>query len=262
MERPATMKSRVSSRMYAKSAAMLLSLESGLDRILIYWLVVAGLASATRIVISPDLGGPMSAATLLPYALLVLAPSASLALALRWFADGGNMPQPGMRFARAGKWRAVDATEAKRHPLYGPRGIMVSLLVGMLLNVPVRAVEFLATMPALTGAAPHWLTVLHMMMTLDVVILTSLYAVAFVAALRCVPLFPRLLVAIWMIDLMMQLMVAQFAVGAGLPSTVADPLHGLLQGNVKKVLISAALWLPYLLLSERVNVTYRHRLSR
>jgi hypothetical protein len=33
----------------------------------------------------------------------------------------------------------------------------------------------------------------------------------------------------------------------------------LLEGNVKKVLISAGLWLPYLLLSRRVNVTFRHR---
>jgi hypothetical protein len=33
----------------------------------------------------------------------------------------------------------------------------------------------------------------------------------------------------------------------------------MLTGNVKKVLISMALWLPYLLLSTRVNVTYRHR---
>jgi hypothetical protein len=41
---------------------------------------------------------------------------------------------------------------------------------------------------------------------------------------------------------------------------VATALHGVLEGNVKKVLISVALWLPYLLLSKRVNVTYRHRI--
>ena len=32
-------------------------------------------------------------------------------------------------------------------------------------------------------------------------------------------------------------------------------------GNVKKVLISTCLWLPYLLLSKRVNVTFRHRVE-
>jgi hypothetical protein len=36
-------------------------------------------------------------------------------------------------------------------------------------------------------------------------------------------------------------------------------LQSMLEGNVKKVLIIAALWLPYLLLSKRVNVTFRHR---
>jgi hypothetical protein len=45
----------------------------------------------------------------------------------------------------------------------------------------------------------------------------------------------------------------------GLPAGVGSALHGLLDGNAKKVLISVALWLPYLLLSTRVNVTYRNR---
>ena len=34
----------------------------------------------------------------------------------------------------------------------------------------------------------------------------------------------------------------------------------LLQGNMTKVLISIAIWLPYMMLSERVNLTYRSRL--
>ena len=147
-----------------------------------------------------------------------------------------------------------------RHPLYGAGGIMVSLLVGMLLNVPVRAAEYFAAMPALSGPVPPWLATLHLMMTIDVVLLTSLYAIAFVAALRRVPLFPRLLVAIWVLDLAMQLLTAQMVVGMpDLPANVAGALQPLLEGNVKKVLISMALWLPYLLLSKRVNVTFRHR---
>jgi hypothetical protein len=84
--------------------------------------------------------------------------------------------------------------------------------------------------------------------------------VAFVAALRKVPLFPRLLVAIWISDITMQLATAEMVTRAGgLPAGVADALHTLLDGNVKKTLISVALWLPYLLLSTRVNVTYRLR---
>jgi hypothetical protein len=45
-----------------------------------------------------------------------------------------------------------------------------------------------------------------------------------------------------------------------LPLNVVEALSTLLDGNVKKVLISAALWVPYLLLSTRVNLTFRHRL--
>ena len=179
-----------------------------------------------------------------------------------WFDDGDRMPQPATRLAIVGRWRNVAAEEARRHPLYGSSGIMVSLLVGMLLNVPVRALEYLAAMPALGGRVPEWLSTLHFAMTLDVVLLSSLYTIAFVAALRRVPLFPRLLVAIWAIDIAMQLGIA--SCGCGNRRTAADvatALHTLLDGNVKKVLISVCLWLPYLLMSKRVNVTYRHRVE-
>ena len=117
-------------------------------------------------------------------------------------------------------------------------------------------------MPPVMSEAPHWLAVLRTAMTVDVVMFTSLYMVAFVAALRRVPLFPRLLVAIWFADLAMQVGIAEMVARQdGLPHSVAAALQGLLVGNVKKVLISAAIWSPYLLLSERVNVTYRHRAS-
>jgi hypothetical protein len=137
---------------------------------------------------------------------------------------------------------------------------MVSLLVGMLLNVPIRALEYLAGVPAMAHGAPGWARTLHLMMTMDVVLLSSLYVVAFAAALRKVPLFPRLLLAIWCIDLVMQLAIADVVAAApGLPGVVAGALHTILGNNVEKTLISMALWLPYLLLSERVNVTYRGR---
>lgn len=238
--------------------AILRTLDTRLDRIVIGWLVVAGLASALRLV--PFSTAPISASQVLPYFLLVLAPAASIILSLRWFAQGDRLAQPQFRLARIGRWTGVSLSEAKLHRLYGASGIMLSLLVGTLLNVPVRAAEYLVAMPPIPAPAPRWLETLHFALTLDVVLFTSLYAIAFVAALRRVPLFPRLLLAIWVADLVMQLVIAQMVTSTHVPGTVAIALKHLLTGNVKKVLISMALWLPYLLLSARVNVTYRHRI--
>jgi hypothetical protein len=251
----------VGQHMHAKSAKLLVRLEGGLPRIMTWWFVAAVLGSALRIAVSPLHGVP-SVETYLPYLLLVTAPLLSMALALHWFRNGEALPQPATRLAIAGRWRNVDAREARAHRLYGTSGIMVSLLVGMLLNVPVRALEYLAAMPALAGDVPAWLSTLRFGMTLDVVLLSSLYTIAFVAALRRVPLFPRLLVAIWAIDLAMQLGIAQAVTATGdLPPKVGEALHTVLDGNVKKVLISIVLWLPYLLMSRRVNVTFRHRVE-
>ena len=246
-------------RMHARSASILLTLEDRLDRILIGWLLAAGFISSIRLMIQP-VGGPIGIEGLLPYVLLIVAPFASTLLALRWFADGDLQPQPTTRMALVGRWKSVHRSTAQADPLYGASGIMVSLLVGMMLNVPFRALEYWAALPVISGDVPAWLATLHMAMTFDAVAFCSLYMIAFVAGLRRVPLFPRLLAAIWVCDIAMQLTVARMVAGTeGLPPTVASALHGLLEGNIKKVLISIALWLPYLLLSRRVNVTYRHR---
>lgn len=251
----------MSQRFHARSMTLLLSLENRLDRILQGWLLVAGLASAVRIAYTPP--GVASDGVLPivgPYVLLVLAPFASLVLALRWFRDGHLQPQPATRIAILGKWSDVRPAEAKGHRLYGTSGIMVSLLIGTLLNVPVRAAEYFVAMPPVAGEVPSWLSSLHFAMTFDVVLFTSLYAIAFVAALRKVPLFPRLLAAIWMADITMQLVIGMLVANAGdVPPQVAGALQGLLTGNIQKVLISVVVWLPYLLLSRRVNVTYRSR---
>src|SRR5574338_980078 len=251
---------RVSQRMTAKSATLLLALDNRLDSILKYWLLIAGLASAARIAFTSHPAGGAGVSTFVSYMMLVVAPFAATLLALRWFQKGDELAQPSIRLARVAKWRPVTLGEARRHSLYGTTGIMVSLLVGMMLNVPVRAAEYMAAMPPLPEVAPAWLSALHLAMTFDVVLFGSLYMIAFVAALRRVPLFPRLLLAIWIGDLAMQLFTAKLVTSAGtLPPAVATALQHVLEGNVKKVLISMALWLPYLLLSTRVNVTYRHR---
>ena len=251
----------VSQTLHNRSIILLRALEARLPRIMTAWFVSALLASALRIALSP-LHAPLDVSTILPYLLLVTAPLVSMGLALYWFREGDRLPQPMTRLAVVGRWIGVSREEAMRHPLYGTSGIMVSLLVGMLLNVPVRALEYLTAMPALSGPMPAWVTTLHLVMTLDVVLLSSLYTVGFVAALRRAPLFPRFLVAVWAIDIVMQLGIATAAAGAdGLPPRVGSALQTLLEGNVKKILISVALWMPYLLMSKRVNITYRHRIE-
>ena len=67
-------------KMHAKSAALLVSIESSLDRIMQLWLLVAGLAAAVRIALSPIPSG-LEPGTIAPYLLLILAPFASMVLA-------------------------------------------------------------------------------------------------------------------------------------------------------------------------------------
>lgn len=248
----------ISQHLHARSATLLVSLETRLGHILVGWLVVAGLASALRIGFSLPRGG-IEISSVLPYLLVVLAPLVTARLALRWFQDGDAIAQPATRLALIGKWRNVSLAEARSHHLYGTSGIMVSLMMGMLVNIAIRGAEYFTAMPPIPALAPHWLLSLRLALTLDVVLFTSLYMVAFVAALRRAPLFPFLLAAIWVADLAMQCLIAQTLGNEALPAGVGISLHDLLSGNIKKVLISITLWLPYLLLSKRVNVTYRLR---
>jgi len=194
---------------------------------------------------------------------LIFAISAPV-LALRWTLHrfGNDMPvsQPGFRLARFGRWRGVSYLQCRQDADFGPGGFMATLLFGLLANVAIRTFEFFAAMPLPTVSAPAWAQTLFLLMSLDLMVLSSCYAVAFALALRRVPLFPRVLAGTWMLD-----MAAQAAIGqtmhlvAGVPAAVQAQLDALLQGNMQKVTISIAIWLPYLLLSRRVNLTYRHR---
>ena len=198
----------------------------------------------------------------MPYLLVVGAPVGTLLLGLKLFPVGRLHAQPSLRLAQLGRWRKVDCLKAREMSQFGLYGVMASLLLGIALNVPVRTLEFLSAVPALGSYAPGWFVGLYSVMLADVVVLSCLYMFAFAMALRMVPLFPRFLVMVWGADLMAQLGIAQLVARIGdVPDAVQVALADLLNGNVKKVLISAALWLPYLLLSERVNITFRNRVS-
>lgn len=255
---------RISQSLLRKSVRLTAVLQANLDSIAAAWILLISLACALRLAFAAtpiqstlDLLG-----SAMPYAVVVLAPVATLAFALRMFPPGRVYAQPAIRLARYGRWRRVNCVDARALPQFGAVGLMASLLVGMLLNVPVRTVEFLFAIPALGGAAPQWYQILFHIMVADVVIMTSLYVFAFVMAIRLVPFFPRFLLLVWGMDLLAQLGIAKVVAMTGtVPVRVEYALLDLLEGNLTKVLISAAIWLPYLILSDRVNITYRQRVG-
>jgi hypothetical protein len=246
----------------ARSLALVCKLEVGMPRLMLVWVSLAGFACGLRLAFAatPMVTAGDEIANALPYALLVGAPIVTILLGLSAFPATALHDQPGVRLARFGRWRRVNPVAARSMPFYGASGFMASLLVGILINVPVRTLEFLTSIPALGGMAPDWFRTLYAVMLADLVLLSCLYAFAFVLALRHVPIFPRFLAGVWAIDVMMQICIARVMGNvAHLPGAVGASLADMLEGNLKKVLISVALWLPYLLLSRRVNLTYRWR---
>jgi len=253
-----------STKLYRKSIAAVAMLEKSLPRIMLCWVAFVALAGILRTVfaVSPINSGVSFIQTITPYILLGAAPIAAYWLADQVFPRGALMQQPEIRLARYGKWQPVNVLAARAHPMFGPTGMMASLLIGILLNVPVRSLEFLAAVPAMNGNAPLWGQVLLAAMTADVVIMNFLYVVCFVTALRCAPWFPRLLLVVWGLDISAQLTMAHvLGTTVGLPHGVGLALSSLLEGNLQKVMISMVIWLPYLVLSDRVNLTYRGRVA-
>lgn len=246
----------------ARSRQLITQLELRIGGLVFVW------AALVLLAILPQLANPITPISTLrdlieivgPYMLIGAAPVAGYLLARAAFPRGNFTAQPDIRLAIFGRWRKLSFIEARRHPDYGPFGYMASLLIGMLLNVPVRALEFFVSVPAVNHHAPGWSQAIFLAMAGDAAAMGFLYMVCFVLALRTVPWFPRMLLAVWAIDFMMQFAIASLVASMpGLPDDVAQPLVVLLQSNLIKVAISAAVWLPYLLLSDRVNVTYRCR---
>jgi hypothetical protein len=246
-----------------RSRRLVRALAPRMEAVILAWLLLFGAAAAIRtgFALSPIRGTIDFAELFLPYALIALAPIAGYRIAMAAFPARVLPGQPGFRLALYGHWQRLAPADARAHPAFGPFGFMASLLIGMLLNVAIRSFEFLLAVPAMNHHAPEWGTTIFQLMAFDVIAMNFLYAVCFVMALRSIPLFPRMLLFAWMMDLFMQVAIARnVAAVADLPPNVALALLDLLSGNVTKVLISVAVWLPYLLLSERVNVTYRSRM--
>jgi hypothetical protein len=250
-------------RLTRRSAAIPRTLERLTMALAIGWAGVFFLAACLRILASPRFA-PIAEdwlGLLGPYALIALAPLAGFLLGEACFPRHARLQPRGASLSQWGRWRKLKVGEARLHPLFGPAGFLASLLIGLLLNVGIRSFEFLVAIPALTSQAPLWGRELFVMMGTSVGVMAFFYMIAFAFALHSVTLFPRMLGFAWLLDILIQLLIAQ-RIGAmtEVPTAVTAPLADLLRGNISKVLISALVWLPYLILSERVNVTYRHRM--
>ncbi|MDG5752286.1 DUF2569 domain-containing protein [Qipengyuania sp. XHP0211] len=247
----------------AKSRAIVANLRPFVDRAIPWWIVGWLALASIRIALSPSPVANFAdfASIFLPYALIALAPPMAFRLAEAAFPENETKWDNRVSLAFVGRWTKVDREAARGHRMFGPVGFMASLLVGMLLNVVIRSAEFLLAVPAITAAGPDWARAIFLAMAFEAIAMNFLYVVCFVMALRTIPLFPRMLALTWAFDIGLQLTTASVVKAqADLPPEVGASLAGLLEGNITKVLISIMIWLPYLLLSDRVNVTYRSRL--
>lgn len=251
-------------RLTARSMLDAAALEQRIPNIIAGWVMLASLICGLRLGIAASGPVPMRPEMFtgfMTYGVVIASPAVMLGLALRWFSV--SQPQPDFRLARLGRWQDVSEQEAKANPLYGPYGFMFSLLVGILLNVPVRALEFVTAIPPMPSVQPIWLKMLIGLSLADVVVFCALYTVCFAAALKRHPLFPRLLAAVWLFDFVAQWAIRSVIhIAPNMPDAVVSAASELFEGNMKKVMISIVLWLPYLLFSRRVNITYRHRVRQ
>lgn len=249
-------------RMFRQSVRFVAPLEDKARALLLGWTVVVAGICFVRILFPITPANSLSSALILsvPHMLILASPFFAYWAANMLFPRGTDFAQPEIRLARFGNWRPLDALAARDHPAFGPVGIMASLLLGMLLNVPIRTAEFMAGVPAMTGSAPMWGQMIYFAMATDLVAMNFLYTLCFFMALRRMPFFPRMLLLTWGVDVASQVVIAQYVSGAPfLPAQVAASIAPLLESNLKKAFISIVVWMPYLLLSERVNVTYRWR---
>ncbi len=236
-------------------------LELRMERFITGWIMLVVLAAVLKVLSAPNRAGSVVIALCmsLPFLALAAAPVIGYRLAVAAFPRKLDFGPPSFRLSRFGRWRTAAGREVEQASVAGPAGFLVSLIIGLLLNVPMRSLEFLAVVPAINPGDPAWAHVLVVAMTCDVVLMNFAYMVCFVMALRGNPLFPRLLVMVWVLDIVLQLGIARVIGLTDFPVSLVDPLVGFLDGNIKKVLVSAVLWLPYLIVSKQVNLIFRHR---
>jgi hypothetical protein len=121
---------RLNGHLYRKSVAAIAALELRFGHVLMFWTIFAALAAGLRIgfAVSPITGVATFLQTALPYMLVIASPIAAYFLCNAIFRRGALYEQPQIRLSRYGKWQQVDCLSAREHSLFGPTGMMASLL--------------------------------------------------------------------------------------------------------------------------------------
>lgn len=224
------------------------------------WAGIFAMLAALRTLVAPPMSLAELAGSLAIYSAIALAPLGGYWVTRRAMVRARQETSLLGVSSLFGRWRPLNRSEARRHPLFGPAGFMASMLIGLLLNVVMRGLEFLLAIPPVGASGPEWAHRMFVMMAAGTAVTSFFYMAVFAMALRSIPLFPKMLLFAWLVDIFLQLVIAsQIGATSGVPAVVFEPLATLLYGNIQKVLISMFVWVPYLTLSERVNVTYRSR---
>lgn len=229
------------------------------SRIIATWVLLLGAIAVLKAAnpINPPHNAAESTALLLPFLIVAAAPVLGYRLGTWLFA---SREQPALRLAIYGNWRDATPEELGKGKKGWRSFAWFSLVSGILLNVPFRAFEYLASIPAVTSNDPLWAHTLQRAFTMDCAVACFAYAMCFAAAVQRSPLFARALVMAWMIDIALQAMIAvQVGQAPGIPTYLLEPMSALLAMNLKKVAISISIWLPYLLISDNLNLLLRKR---
>lgn len=163
-------------------------------------------------------------------------------------------------------WLKVPIELAKQHPLYGAKGWLYAVAAGCVV-MPVRNAFILyPTYEGLDYAALDPLITTFIFVEIGVNVLVGVWALTNLFLLlslnRILPLSFMAMAAFGALFVPADAVVAKFVFDAtGDPMSWEETFDGETIREVARSALYAGVWIPYMLISRRVNVTFRHRVT-
>jgi hypothetical protein len=163
-------------------------------------------------------------------------------------------------------WLKVPLELAKQHPLYGAKGWLYLVAAGCLIMPLRNAVTLYPTYSSLDFAALDPLISSFIYVEIAVNVAVGLWALANLYLLLSLnPVFPLSFMAMAAFGgafVPIDAAVAKFVFDAsGQPMTWEETYDQETLREVARSIVYAAVWIPYMIVSRRVNVTFRHRVK-